>query len=103
MTPYITFKDEIENGLVGYFVLQREYPHYVGIISEQPVFKFVHPVPVSSYKLWITFFGSLRGNYIPSYNNVDKEIASIMQSMASWFFDNRILVEPKKYKKWKIQ
>jgi len=98
---YITFREPIEDGL-GYFILQKEFPHYLCNISESPVVNFIQPMPVTSYNLWLCFKGTIRGNFIPSYKDVYEEIRSVMQDMANWYFENRILIEPKKYRKWKV-
>lgn len=100
--PYITYRDTNESGELLYFILQKDFPHYLTILSDTPRKTFVQAIPITNYSLYLVFAGVLRGMMIPSYNNVGEEISSVMQSMASWFFDNRILVDPKKYKKWKI-
>lgn len=52
--------------------------------------------------MYVNFNGTLRGNLIPSYNDVLKEIDIIMEDMAIWFLNNRILADQKKYSKFKI-
>lgn len=99
--PYITYR-ELINDELGYFICQKEYPHYVCRIADIPKNVFVEAVPVTDHNLFLVFNGVFRGMVIPSYNNVDKEISNVMLDMAAWFYTNRILVEPKKYKKWKI-
>lgn len=101
MQPYITFREELGNEL-GYFILQREFPHFLCYIAERPIVNFVQPMPVSAYNLWIIFNGTLRGNMIPSYKDIGKEIESVMSEMASFYYEHRILTNEKKYRKWKI-
>jgi hypothetical protein len=48
------------------------------------------------------FDGSLRGNFIPGYRGVEDEIAMVINDMSLWFYENRILKEAKKYKKWHL-
>src|ERR1035437_9594710 len=99
---YITFRETNEEGETLYFILQKEFPHYQTVVSEVPKKVFVECVPVTDYNLYITFAGVISGFMIPSYHDVEKEISSVMASMALWFYSERILVNPKKYKKWKI-
>lgn len=101
ITPYITYREDFEDKPM-YFIVQKEYPHYLAEISEIPKTKIVGSAPIGSYNLWVAFIGCLRGNVIPSYLNVDKEIADVLFDMAEWYFINRILGNEKKYKKWKM-
>lgn len=102
MNPFITYRDVNEKGELLYFILQKEFPHYQTVLSEQPIKVFVNAIPISAHRLWLVFSGVLRGQMIPSYQDVDKEIIGVMQNMADWFYENRILGNDKKYKKWKI-
>lgn len=101
MIPYITYREMVDAEM-GYFILQKDFPHYVVRVVDRPIVNFVQPFPVSEYNLWLVFNATLRGNVIPSYRDIGEEIKSVMQSMSLWFYENRILIEPKKYKKWKI-
>jgi hypothetical protein len=103
MSPFITFRDKDKNGELQYYVLQREHPHYVGCISSHPVAGAIAQSPVSGYYLWVVIQSTLRGNFIPAYNNVDKDMAVIADNMAAWFWAERIVSDKKKYKKFKIE
>ena len=100
--PYLTFVESDEVWLLRYFILQKDFPHFMMVISEQPIKKIFLPVPINGYKLWVVFHGCLRGNVIPSYHDVDEELRVIMSDMADWYLNNRILTNEKKYKKWKL-
>lgn len=102
MSDYITYREQVGEEM-GYFILQKEFPHFCGQISERPIVNFIQPCPIAGYGLYVIFHGTLRGNVIPSYKNVGEEIALVMQDMALFFLDNRILQNPKKYKKWLIR
>ena len=102
MNPFITFKDTDNNNEIQYYILQRTFPHYIGLISKIPKQVFVPSVPISNYNLFIVFNGVLMGNFLPSYNNVDKEISIVLEKMAIWFFNERIMKDEKRYKKLKI-
>lgn len=101
-SPYITFRDKDSEGNLQYYVLQRDFPHYLGVVSSVPVFNIVSPAPLSGYNLWVVFKGTLRGNMIPSYQNVGDEISNVLGVMALWYYTDRILMDKKKYKKFKI-
>ena len=100
MSPFITYRD-IEEGELQYYILQREFPHYVGIISTYPKTNFIESMPVTGYNLWIIFDGTIKGSVIPSYKNVYVDITSALNEMSNWYYANRIVPQEKKYKKFK--
>lgn len=102
MSPFITFKDLNAEGELQLFVLQRDYPHFVGTITYYPSANAIVQVPISGHNLYMTYYSTLRGNFIPLSNNIDIEMESIFHSMALWFYKNRIEIDPKRYKKWLI-
>lgn len=102
MIPYITFREPTQDGM-QYYILQKEFPHYVGIISSHPVNKTLCQIAIPGYNLWVVFCGTIRGNVIPSYNQIQNEIEIVFQNMAQWFLEHRILAEPKKFNKWKFK
>jgi hypothetical protein len=99
---YITYREENEDGTIGYFILQKAFPHYQCIISETPRRKLVEAFPILNYNLYIVFAGTIMGNYFPSYTGVAKDIQEVMSDMAEWFLVKRILQNEKKYKKWRV-
>lgn len=103
MSPYITFKDYDKDNKLQYYILQREYPHFCGVISYFPVGDSLCQIPVTGHHLYVTFAGTLRGNGFPAHNMVEQEIQSIFHHMATWFYINRIEADPKRYKKWVIK
>lgn len=98
--PYITYR-ELHEGQLQYFILQKEFPHFQGIISSHPVNSTLCQVTIPGYNLWLVFDYTLRGKMIPSYNDIQTEINTIMHNMAIWFLTERIQAEPKKFNKWK--
>lgn len=89
-------------GLLQYYILQKAWPHYVGLIITNPMEGVLLQVPVSGYKIHIAFAGTIGGNLIPAFMDIQKEIEAVFHDMARWFYENRILQEPKKYQKWKL-
>lgn len=102
MSPFITYREADNNGQLQYYILQKEHPHFIGVISTSPTKLLVPAIPITAHNLWVVFDGTLRGSLIPSYLNVGEEIKSVMMDMAQWYYANRIAVEPKKYKKFKV-
>ena len=102
MSPFITFRDKDEDGKLQYFILQRDFPHFVGIIREYPSTGNWCSA-VAGHNLWVTFSETLRGNVVPSYKNISDEIQSVMDNMAAWFHAERIVLNEGKFKKFKIK
>ena len=102
MSPYITFKDFDSNGELQYYILQREYPHYCGVVAYLPIADSICQIPVTAHHLYITFAGTIRGNFALAHPQMEKEIYFIFHSMMLWFYQNRIVKDPKRYKKWLI-
>lgn len=102
MKPYITYREDDGFGNQKYYILQKEFPHFIGVLSESPIHGSLATIPIHGYNLWISFAGTIRGNIIPQYQNIQDEIQSIYNSMASWFYKERIMVDEKRYKKFKI-
>lgn len=102
MNPYITYREHDGVGNLKYYILQRAFPHFIGVLSEHPNHGSLVSIPIHGYNLWVNFGGTIRGNIIPQYQNIQDEIQSIYNSMASWFYAERIMVDEKRYKKFKI-
>jgi hypothetical protein len=103
MSPFVTFKDLDNSGVMQYYILQRDYPHYLGRIAYYPTGGSICEVPVSGHNLYVSFNGTIRGNFIPAYPKVEEEITAVFHAMALWFYANRIVPDPKRYKKWLIR
>ena len=102
MNPYITFR-ELQDGKLEYFLLQKDYPHFLGRIVAAPIAKALVNEPVAGYNLWVTFSGTLRGNFIPAQNNITDEIQLVFERMALWFASERIMGNGKRFDKFKIK
>ena len=101
MQPFITFREEDRNGKLQLYILQREFPHFVGMLTDRLINGRLQ-VPVTGHNLWIAFDGTLMGAFVPSYQRVYEEMAAAIGNMATWFYANRIEKDLKKYKKYKI-
>ena len=102
MNPYVTFRDTDSQGELRYYVLQRQYPNFVGVIMERPNPDSLACVPISGHNLWVHFAGTIQGMYIPLSLNMRQEIETAFMDMASWYSVNRVFANPGKYKKFKI-
>lgn len=102
MIPFITYRELID-GKLEYFVLQKEFPHFLGRIVTFPVEHSLVNEPVAGYNLFITFAGSLRGNFIPDYKNITDDIQYTFERMALWFASERVIGGGKRFDKFKIK
>lgn len=101
MIPFITYRELID-GKLEYFVLQKEFPHFLGRVVMFPVEHSLVNEPVAGYNLFITFAGVLSGNYYPSAITGD-EMKLIFERMALWFASERVIGGGKRFDKFKIK
>ena len=101
MSPYITYRELDNAGELQYYILQRDFPHYIGLISTYPKENIILPIQITGYYLWVNFDGTLRGDLIPNYRNISEDIKFVINEMAIWYYANRIVPKHKKYKKFK--
>jgi hypothetical protein len=102
MIKYITYKEDDDEGKSWYYILQKDFPHIKCILNGYPTRNFVQAIPILGYNIWVVFDGTLRGSSIPGYKDIDIEITNVMQDMADWYYINRILKFPKRYRKLKM-
>lgn len=102
MSPYITFRDQNKQGDLVLYILQRDFPHYVASLVYIPIADSPCCIPISGHNLWVNFEGTLRGRFIPSHNDVPREIQAVFESMALWFYSERVMADSKRYKRFKI-
>ena len=101
MEKYISYR-ESDAGELRYYILQKEFPHFIGEISTKPEKRLVGATAVPGYNLWIVFGWCLRGQSLPSYKDVSEMILTTMNDMASWYVAERIAKDEKRYSKFKI-
>jgi hypothetical protein len=102
MNPFITFREKDKDGNLQYYVLQRAFPHYIGVVLNNPGSGLIGQSAIPGYTLWVVFDGTLMGNMIPNYRNVANEIQTVLDNMAAWYWSDRIILNEKKYSKFKI-
>jgi hypothetical protein len=98
MNKYITFR-EGENE-PDYFILQRDFPHYVAKICETVDSEDWCTEQIDGYNLHLVFSGVINGRYIPSTGSIE-EMYAVLRDMSLWYLSNRISKKEKKYKKFK--
>lgn len=104
MQPFISYREKNEDGLLCFYILQKAFPHYCGlIVAEYPVEGAIINQPIAGYNLWVSFNFTLRGHFIPAYKDVKDEIENVYSNMADWYLVNRIIPNEKLYKKFKIK
>jgi hypothetical protein len=99
--PFATYR-ELQNGQLEYFIVQKDYPHFLGRIVTFPVEQSLVNCPVAGYNLWVTFNGTLRGNFYPS-NISTEEMQVIFETIALWFCSERVIGNGKRFDKFKIK
>ncbi|MES2287390.1 MAG: hypothetical protein V4547_16980 [Bacteroidota bacterium] len=99
---YITYREQDNSGRLCYYILQKAYPHFIGIISVGQLENSLCSIPIANYNLYVNFHATLVGRFLPSYKDVLEDIELSMAGMADWFYHNRILADYKKYNKFKI-
>jgi hypothetical protein len=100
--PFITFREKDDDGILQYYVLQRGWPHYLGLVTDNPHLASILKVPLAGYRFYVSYSGVLVGNYAPSSKEGESEMLLTLQQMANWFLKERILPYQRKYKNWKI-
>lgn len=103
MVPFLTFRESNAKGELEYFILQKAFPHYLGRLAIAPKQGLMPSVPIAGYNLYVEFCGTLRGNMIPGYKDVEDEMIGVFHEMSIWFLVYRIVPQENKYKKFKIQ
>lgn len=101
--PFISFRETDKNGIEGYYILQKKEPHYCARIYTEPNHQKLSYAPVAGYNLYVTFDGTLQGNFLPYYKGAINEINEVMMQMAIWFLENRIRQNQKRYSKLAIK
>ncbi len=101
--PYITFREPDKSGNLEYFVLQRDFPHWVGRISTIPKEGALAQSTIAGYNMYVIIEGTLRFGLIPNYKNVMEEMQLVVDTMAIWFYTERIIMDKKRYEKFKIK
>ena len=93
--PFIAYFEDRE-----LYVMQRAYPSYVGKVIELPSRKQNHPVP--GYHLFIQYDGTIQGNFMPTWSDVQQEINETLDNMAT-FISEWMEVNESGYEKFKIK
>ena len=75
--PFIAYFEDGE-----LYVMQRAYPSYVGKVVELPSTKQNQPIP--GYHLFIRYDGTIQGNFMPTWANVQQEIFESLDNMATF-------------------
>ena len=101
MNKFVTFRDTDKDGNLQYYILQRDFPHFIGVVLNYYDIGNWY-APIGGYMMYVNFGGTLRGNIIPSYKDIGDEIQSVLGNMADWYYTNRILTDEKRFKKFKV-
>ncbi len=100
--PFLTYREK-DGDILGYFILQKAFPHFCGKLVGYPVEGAIINTPIAGYNFYVTFNGTIRGNMIPNYRDVEDEIKNVFEAMALWYLHNIIEKNEKLYSKFKIK
>jgi hypothetical protein len=101
VNKYVTYREPL-NGELQYFILQKQWPHFVGLLVDNPNYKTLFLTPIPHTTLYLAFFGTLQGRIFPASSSTE-EISIIFTDMAQWYYTFRIENNQKRYKKWLLK
>jgi len=102
-TAFITFREPDNDNVLRYYILQKDHPHNLGMVLSQPNHEALCQSVIPGYNLYIVWVGTLRGNFVAAYPNYEVDMQLCFDSMASWYYSERILKDEKRYAKFKIK
>lgn len=91
--PYIIYNENDSD-----YILQRNFPNYIGRVTSK-LERQIAQYPVAGYDLYISFAGTLNGNFIQMDSLGIKHAEEIMSVMSSYFVQK---LDKEKYEKYKI-
>lgn len=94
--PYITFKNDDD-----LLICSTKHPHYLGLISPLQESEIAW-IQIAGYNLYVSFKGTLQGNFILLKNDMLIDVKRTVEGMAEYYLLNRIEKFPDRYKKDKI-
>ncbi len=100
---FLTFREIDDKGILRYYILQKEFPHNKAVILSQPNHEALCQSVVPGYNLWVVWDGTLRGNFVAAYPDYQKELQYTMDSMANFYYSERVLTDEKRYSKFKVK
>lgn len=83
------------------YILQKEFPHYIGRLTNK-LERGLAQYPIAGHSLYVSFFGTLRGNYVPSTSLSSEETNMIFSDMADFALEN-LIKKTDDYEKYKIR
>lgn len=94
---YIIFRED-----VSLYILQKNFPHYIGKLTNNPQ-EGMSICPITGYRLYISFAGTLIGKYINSDKFSIGELHPILADMGNFMLERHILKLGEDYEKYKIR
>ena len=83
--PYIFYN---ENG--SDYILQKNFPNYIGRVTTK-LERQIAQYPVAGYNLYISFAGTLNGNFIQMDKFAMQDAQEIMSEMSSFYCTKKFL------------
>lgn len=94
---YIIFRED-----ASLYILQKNFPHYIGKLTSNPQ-EGISQYPITGYRLYISFAGTLIGKYINSDRFSVRELHPILADMGNFILEMHILKHQEDYEKFKIR
>jgi hypothetical protein len=91
--PYILYN---ENG--SDYILQKKFPHYIGRVSDK-LERSIAQYPIAGHNMYVSFAGTLNGNFIQMDKFAMQDAQEAMSSMSSFLCEK---IDELKYEKYKI-
>lgn len=101
--PFITYREMDATGILRYYILQKDFPHNVGVVLSQPKYEAICMSIIPSYNLYVVWDGTLRGNVVAAYPDYKVDLQLCFDNMAAWFWAERIVMDKKRFEKFKIK
>lgn len=103
IAKYITYRELNKDGILCYYILQKEFPNITAVISYVPIENVLaQPALISNYNMFVNFCGTISGRFVPSHKGIADEIQAVINDMSLWYYENRIIPDEKRFRKWKI-
>lgn len=83
--PYIIYNENDSD-----YILQRNFPNYIGRVTSK-LERQIAQYPVAGYDLYISFAGTLNGNFIQMDKFAMQDAQEIMSEMSSFYCTKKFL------------
>jgi hypothetical protein len=94
---YIIFRED-----ASLYILQKNFPYYIGKLTNNPK-EGISQYPITGYRLYVSFAGTLIGKYINSDKFSIQESFPILSDMGNFVLEMHILKHQEDYERYKVR